>query len=148
MKLYVNTDVNHLSYLELTDGKINRKIILKNHTDFEIVKKIHKYTKKDTNLFNPNELIMAKKQICDVSIKNKNGQHVFSIKELLLNYSDKSKYFTDNTLKNILDVENISLKIDSTDHISVCYLNFIKKTEICYDIETALNMHVSLFFVC
>ncbi len=121
---------NNLISLNYTNGKLNRTIVYKNITIENLIKDIRITRDSKDNLFNENEMMMMKKYIVtDIYYTNENESKV-SIKQILNKYSDKSKLMINNTVKNILELENIK-----TNKIYVDFLIKIKKITKEWDLE-------------
>ncbi len=138
---------SYLTCVHLSNGKLERRIIFHDKTSELIVNKLITHLK-SPHLFDSNELMMARKPVFEIVIRDKHNNNVASLKDLLNKYADRSKYHNNNTLKNIFDIEGSPIKIDMNDSFHVVYLNAYKRCEKKYDAEIGLNMHVSDFFMC
>jgi hypothetical protein len=131
-----NYDNNRLIKIQFSNGKINRNIIYKNISSYNLSKNI-KTNYSDENLFNENEIMMMKKKIVlDIFYKD-NANNKTSIKNLIENYADKNKKYNDNKIKNILLLENID-----KNKIYLTYLQGIRRQEKEYNLEE-IDYHVS-----
>jgi hypothetical protein len=99
--------------IEITNGSIIRNILF---TDFFIEFLLDKDFYNDyisnKRIYDNNELITSGKEIIlDIILKDNNSEN--SIGELLKNYADKSGYFRDNTILNILKYKSIDYTNDT-----------------------------------
>ena len=141
---YFNNLYNkNINLLKITyfNGKHDRSIILQNNSIKDIVliaNNIYKYN----FLHDENEIsMMSKIIILDIYyIDNYNNK--VSIKNLLNKYADKSKNIIQNSIHNILEIENIY----SAD-INKIYIQYFKFKKIEKEIDiTYDNFHVTHFF--
>ena len=134
--LFNNFDNNSLIKLQFTNGRINRNIIYKNISSFNLSKNI-KLNYSDQNFFNENELMMLRRHVVlDIFYRDISNNKI-SIKNLISDYADKSKNFTENKIKNILILENINI-----NRFYLTYLSGIKRLEREYNLELE-DYHVS-----
>ena len=141
-----NYDNNKLISIKFSNGKINRNIIYKNISSYNLSKNI-KLNYSDKNLFDENELIMNRKYIIlDIFYKNETNENNkisiknTSIKNIIENYVDKSKKYDENKIKNILLLENID-----KNKIYISYMQSIKRYEKEFDLEI-MDYHICDFY--
>ena len=124
-----NYDNNKLITVKFSNGKINRNIIYKNISSYNLSKNI-KLNYSDKNFFDENELIMNRKYIIlDIFYKDASNNKI-SIKNIIENYVDKNKNYDENKIKNILLLENID-----KNKIYISYMQSIKRYEKEFDLE-------------
>ena len=124
-----NYDNNKLITVKFSNGKINRNIIYKNISSYNLSKNI-KLNYSDKNFFDENELIMNRKYIIlDIFYKDTSNNKI-SIKNIIENYVDKNKNYDENKIKNILLLENID-----KNKIYIAYMQSMKRYEKEFDLE-------------
>jgi hypothetical protein len=134
--IFNNYDNNRLIKIQFSNGRINRNIIYKNTSSYNLSKNI-KTNYSDENLFNENEIMMIRRKIIlDIFYKD-NENNKISIKNIIENYADRHKKYNENKIKNILLLENID-----KNKIYITYLQGIKRLEKEYNLEER-DYHVS-----
>ena len=134
-----NYDNNKLITVKFSNGKINRNIIYKNISSYNLSKNI-KLNYSDKNFFDENELIMNRKYIIlDIFYKDASNNKI-SIKNIIENYVDKNKNYDENKIKNILLLENID-----KNKIYISYMQSIKRYEKEFDLEIT-DYHICDFY--
>ena len=134
-----NYDNNKLITVKFSNGKINRNIIYKNISSYNLSKNI-KLNYSDKNFFDENELLMNRKYIIlDIFYKDI-SDNIISIKNIIENYVDKNKNYDENKIKNILVLENID-----KNKIYIAYLQNMKRQEKEFDLEI-IDYHICDFY--
>ena len=100
------------------------------------------YKYKSINLFDINDIILTKKYpLIDIYyIKNDTN---ISLHHIFQKYADKNKYFENNTLENIIEIENLDINTE----ISYKIMKIIKKITYTFDINSNKDKHVSELFI-
>jgi len=132
-------DNYELIKIRISNGKLNRNIIYKNTGLTGLVNRVKEInTEHVHHIFNENELMMMKRfPVLDIYYKDENSNKV-SIKNIITEYADKSKFHRHNSINNILKLEKIRI---SNNKIYVTYLKLIKKEDKEINIED--DYHVS-----
>jgi hypothetical protein len=130
--------------IEITNGSIIRNILF---TDFFIEFLLDKDFYDDyisnKRIYDNNELITSGKEIIlDIILKDNNNEN--SIGELIKNYADKSGYFRDNTILNILKYKSIDYTNDTM--IEIVKLANFRRVKHIDNIKNILNTHTSELF--
>lgn len=135
------TDSYHeLVSIKLTNGHIDRTIIYKNISLHTLVNRVRElYIENSENIFDENEIIMMKRfPVLDIYYKDHNSEKV-SVNDIILEYADKNKYYENNSIKNIMNLEK---KTIYNNKIYVLYLKMIKRVEKEIDLND-LDYHVT-----
>jgi hypothetical protein len=97
------------------------------------------------NIFDTNETIMLKKfPVTDIYYLS-NSLEKISIRNVINKYADKNRYYENNKMKNILELENIRLSEIKDKKIYVSYVKLISKKEKSYNLEYD-DYHISDLF--
>lgn len=119
---------NHdLIKVKITNGKIHRNIIFKDTTLHNLVHNVKDmHHRQSDNIFNENEIILAKRfPVLDIYYKDANSNKI-SIKDIIKEYGDKSKHHENNSISNILKLEKINAH---NNKIYVLLLKMIRREE-------------------
>ena len=68
-----------------------------------------------------------------------------SVRHLINNYADKNKYYENNSIKNIFEIENIKLEDIKEKKIYVNYMRLVSKKEKVHELKEN-DYHVSELF--
>ena len=138
-----NSNNHNLIKIKVTNGKLNRQIIYKNQNLSELVHRVKNlHNEHKEHIFNENEMMMNKRHpVLDIYYKDATNNKV-SVKNLLVDYADKSKHHENNTLNHIFEIENITVP---NNKIYVLFLKMIKREEKEFDLSSS-NYHVSDIF--
>jgi hypothetical protein len=136
----LNDHHHTLIKIKITNGKLTRNLIFKNMKFRTLINHIKHIDIHQPKLFDENEMMMVKKvPILDIYYKD---PEKVSIKNVISQYTDKSKNFIDHTIKNILELEKVTV---TDNKIFVTFLKIGKKIDKEYNLEES-EYHISDIF--
>ena len=142
---YYNNCHYKLLKITVTNGHIHRNLIYKNTKLYSIINYCNHFKDSFPEIFNSNETIMSKKlPVTDIYYFTNSGEKK-SIRSIINKYADKNKYYENNSVKNILEIENVKLSEIKDKQINVTYMRLTSKKDKIYNLEND-DYHVSDLF--
>ena len=142
---YFNNHNHKILKITITDGYLKRNIIYKNIKLCTLINYCNHFEKSFPHIFNTNETIMSKKlPVTDIYYFT-DSEEKKSVRHLINNYADKNKYYENNSIKNIFEIENIKLEDIKEKKIYVNYMRLVSKKEKVHELKEN-DYHVSELF--
>ncbi len=137
----LNEHHHSLIKIRITNGKLTRNLIFKNMKFHNLINHVRHIDVHQPQIFDPNELMIVKK-VPVIDVYYKEDENKVSIKNIITHYSDKSKNYNDHTIKNILELEKITVK---DNKIFVTFLKIGRKIDKEYNLDEN-EYHISDIF--